>query len=331
MLRYIILATAALALVGCADKSSGLPTSGVYKVGKPYQVKGIWYYPKEEFDYDETGIASWYGPGFHGKATANGEIYDENELTAAHKTLQMPALVRVTNLDNGRSLVVRLNDRGPYYPGRIIDMSRRGAQLLGFDGKGTAKVRVQVLGDESRALAAAARQGTPASVQASLDPAGVAAAPKAAPRAKIEVSGSMTGNGSSGASSSAGAPSVGAPSVAAPPRQSIVATPVAPPSTVPGEMVDGRFLPAPQVQQKQLRPGRDNIYVQAGAFAVAENANRLRSQLASLGAAHVSEATVGGRRYYRVRIGPMASVEAADAALDKVIQAGQQGAKIIVD
>lgn len=309
MLRYTILLLAAFALASCAEKS-GLPTSGVYKVGKPYQIKGVWYYPKEEFDYDETGIASWYGPGFHGKTTANGEIYDENELTAAHKTLQMPALVRVTNLDNGRSVIVRLNDRGPYYPGRIIDMSRRGAQLLGFEGKGTAKVRVQVMADESRALAAAARQGTPPALLASIDPAGAGPTPKAAPRPKVEVSGGAT---------------------TAPPPTPATSIPVAAPANVPGEVVGGRFLPAPQVQQKPLRPGHDSIYVQAGAFTVAENAHRLRNQLAYVGHASVSEAVVSGRRYYRVRIGPLASVDAADQALDKVIQAGHQGARIIVD
>lgn len=309
MLRYSILLLAALALASCAEKS-GLPTSGVYKVGKPYQVKGVWYYPREEFDYDETGIASWYGPGFHGKTTANGEVYDENDMTAAHKTLQMPALVRVTNLDNGRSVVVRLNDRGPYYPGRIIDMSRRGAQLLGFEGKGTAKVRVQVMADESRALAAAARQGTPPALLASIDPAAAGPAPKAAPRPKVEVSGGA----------------------APPPSQTpSTAIPVAPPANVPGEVVGGRFLPTPQVQQRPLRPGHDSIYVQAGAFSVADNAHRLRSQLANIGHATVSEAVVGGRRFYRVRIGPLSTVDAADAALDKVIQAGHQGARIIVD
>ena len=309
MLRYTILLLAALALASCADKPS-LPTSGVYKVGKPYQIKGVWYYPKEEFDYDETGLASWYGPGFHGKTTANGEIYNENELTAAHKTLQMPALVRVTNLENGRSVIVRLNDRGPYYPGRIIDMSRRGAQLLGFEGKGIAKVRVQVLGDESRAIAAAARQGTPPALLASIDPAGAGPTPTAAPRPRVEVSG--------GAST-------------APPPTPATSIPVAAPANVPGEVVGGRFLPAPQVQQKSLRPGHDSIYVQAGAFTVADNAHRLRSQLAYVGRATVSEAIVSGRRYYRVRIGPLSSVEAADQALDKVIQAGHQGARIIVD
>jgi rare lipoprotein A len=121
------------------------PPSGSYKVGEPYQVNGIWYYPAEDPYYDQTGIASWYGEPFDGQKTANGEIYDMNDLTAAHKTLPMPVYVRVTNLENGRSLVLRINDRGPFVSGRIIDVSRRAAQLLGFDKKGTAKVRVQVV------------------------------------------------------------------------------------------------------------------------------------------------------------------------------------------
>jgi rare lipoprotein A len=90
---------------------------GTFKVGNPYKVEGRTYYPAETYDYEETGIASWYGNEFKGKRTANGEIFDPNELTAAHRTLQMPSLVRVTNLDNGRSLIVRVNDRGPYSAG----------------------------------------------------------------------------------------------------------------------------------------------------------------------------------------------------------------------
>ena len=96
---------------------------GRYKVGNPYQIAGKWYYPKEDYEYVETGIASWYGPGFHGKRTANGEIYDQNALTAAHRTLPMPSAVRVTNLENGRSLTLRVNDRGPFARGRIIDVT----------------------------------------------------------------------------------------------------------------------------------------------------------------------------------------------------------------
>ena len=119
---------------------------GTYKVGDPYQIAGVWYTPAEDPEYVETGIASWYGEAFHGKRTANGAIYDMNALTAAHRTLPMPVKVRVTNLDNGRSIVLIINDRGPFARGRILDVSRRAAQLLGFYESGTAVVRVEAVG-----------------------------------------------------------------------------------------------------------------------------------------------------------------------------------------
>ena len=119
-------------------------TQGTYKVGDPYEIDGVWYYPKEDPDYLQTGIASWYGKPFHGQLTANGEIYDMNSLTAAHKTLPMPTYARVTNLENARVITVRINDRGPFVHGRIIDLSRRAAQLLGFEEQGVARVRVEV-------------------------------------------------------------------------------------------------------------------------------------------------------------------------------------------
>ncbi len=128
---------------------------GVYKVGNPYQIFGKWYYPQEDYNYSEIGMASWYGDDFHAKRTANGEKYDMNTLTAAHRTLPLPSIVKVTNLENGRSLVLRVNDRGPYAKDRIIDISRRGAQLLGYQTKGITKVRVEILPDESKALKAA--------------------------------------------------------------------------------------------------------------------------------------------------------------------------------
>lgn len=128
---------------------------GVYKVGKPYKIMGQWYYPQEDYNYSEVGMASWYGDDFHAKKTANGELYDMNTLTAAHRTLPLPSIVRVTNLENGRSLVLRVNDRGPYVKNRIIDISKRGAQLLGYQTKGVTKVRVEILPEESRALKAA--------------------------------------------------------------------------------------------------------------------------------------------------------------------------------
>jgi rare lipoprotein A len=116
-----------------------------YKLGDTYTVANVRYFPRFDPSYNETGIASWYGEPFHGRDTANGERYDMNELSAAHKTMPMPSTVRVTNLENGRTLMLRVNDRGPFVAGRIIDISRRGAQLLGFHRTGTAKVRVEFI------------------------------------------------------------------------------------------------------------------------------------------------------------------------------------------
>jgi rare lipoprotein A len=153
-LAVVLMAGASLA--ACASiqprypsQAGGPPkatTQGAYKVGAPYQVAGIWYVPKEDPNYDQTGIASWYGDAFHMKATANGEVFDMNAVTAAHTTLPLPSMVEVTNLDNGRKLMVRVNDRGPFVGNRIIDLSRAAAQELGYDRAGLANVRVRYVG-----------------------------------------------------------------------------------------------------------------------------------------------------------------------------------------
>lgn len=113
------------------------------KIGTPYEVFGVRYVPKDDRNYDEKGIASWYGPTFHTKPTANGEIYNQEDLTAAHKTLPMPSWVEVTNLENGRKQILRINDRGPFVDGRIIDLSRKSAEVLGVERPGLARVRVK--------------------------------------------------------------------------------------------------------------------------------------------------------------------------------------------
>ncbi len=135
-----------LALGACASTPPKPVHGGGYKIGTPYKIAGVWYHPKEDWTYDETGIASWYGDKFHGRQTANGETFDMYALSAAHPTLPMPTRVKVTNLDNGRSLVLRLNDRGPFKKGRILDVSKAAAKKLGFYRQGTARVRVQMLG-----------------------------------------------------------------------------------------------------------------------------------------------------------------------------------------
>lgn len=122
---------------------------GRAQVGKPYTVAGRVYVPREEPDYDRTGIASWYGRDFHGRLTANGEVYDRHSISAAHPTMPLPAYARVTNLRNNRSMIVRVNDRGPYSGNRIIDLSEKVAELLEFNGHGLANVRVQYVGPAS--------------------------------------------------------------------------------------------------------------------------------------------------------------------------------------
>jgi rare lipoprotein A len=141
---------------------------GTYRVGKPYVVGGRVYVPEEDVNYREEGLASWYGDDFHGRLTANGEVFDMDSLTAAHPTLPMPCYARVTNLTNGKSLIVRVNDRGPYHGNRLIDVSNKAAELLEFKGSGVARVRVEYIGraplegTDDRQLVATLRTGVPA-------------------------------------------------------------------------------------------------------------------------------------------------------------------------
>lgn len=141
---------------------------GTFRVGKPYTVAGRVYVPEEDTTYREEGMASWYGDDFHGRQTANGEVFDMASLTAAHPTLPMPSYARVTNLSNGKSLIVRVNDRGPYHGNRLIDVSNRAAELLEFKGNGVARVRVEYVGraplegSDDRQLLATLRTGVPA-------------------------------------------------------------------------------------------------------------------------------------------------------------------------
>lgn len=137
------------AAVKSTGKCRAVSAPGPKKIGKPYKINGVTYYPMESADgYSEVGVASWYGPGFHGKLTANGETYNQKAMTAAHKTLPLPTLVKVENLENGKSVVVRVNDRGPYSKGRIIDLTEVAARRLDMLDKGTARVRVSVLSED---------------------------------------------------------------------------------------------------------------------------------------------------------------------------------------
>ena len=144
-----VLLLAGLLLSACST-DMGAPSKVTRGGGKPYQINGVWYHPKDDPNYDEVGLASWYGPGFHGRRTASGQRYDMNASTAAHKTLPFGTRVQVTNLENGRSVSLTINDRGPFVRGRVIDVSRSAAGRLGFRGKGTARVRVRVEGSPAQ-------------------------------------------------------------------------------------------------------------------------------------------------------------------------------------
>lgn len=158
-----------------ADPSRTAP-HGTYKLGSPYQINGVWYYPEYDPDYDAVGVASWYGQQFHGRPTANGEVFDMRQVSAAHPTLPIPSLVEVTNLENGRSLQLRVNDRGPFHGNRLIDLSQGAARELGFEGKGLAKVRV-------RFVSLLPARGSPPVAGATTRPARVTVAAAPAPGA----------------------------------------------------------------------------------------------------------------------------------------------------
>ena len=326
--RYLSLVLAGLGLVlsGCQQPqpnrtvttSEAAPpildrAPGAYKLGKPYQIANAWYYPKADYAYDETGIASWYGPGFHGKATANGESFDQNALTAAHRTLPMPSMVRVTNLDNGRSIKVRINDRGPFKSGRIIDLSRRAADLLGFRREGTAKVRVEIVEDESRALATAA-----------LTEDAAATAPDAAPRTPVSVENLVQDTDDTPDANATGPATHSATPAAS-------QTALAVPRADRAEPRPSLVVPAPDGIVTTVPVQSGQIYVQAGSFTQIANANKLRARLIKIGRAQIAQAMVDRRRYFRVRFGPMGSVDEADRLLTMLIDNGHNDARVVVE
>ena len=363
ILKALMISAAVASLAACSDGTqvfssapSDMPgqttgdSDGYYKIGNPYQVSGIWYYPKEDYAYKETGIASWYGADFHNGITANGELYDMHGLTAAHRTLPLPSIVRVTNLQNGRSLVLRVNDRGPFVNNRIIDVSMRAAQLLGFKDTGTTQVQVEILPEESKAL----RDEILA----------------------LEKSGAASGGIKSVNAPPAAAPEPVTPQSVAPPkdlgfspnhprlanpRPSMEAPLVAgeaPEETtrkyndwdedLPKAQAEKAYQPpaVPQVKQRPVKktPAKKTVektaplavtaqtvpgyYVQVGAFGNKDNAAKMRDRVSPFGSVVISPVTVNGKTLYRVRLGP-ADAKKALETIDRVTKSGISGARLI--
>jgi len=288
-----------LSLVGCSSKAKRDPFAGIgspmyrgsgplpkgggrYVVGEPYEVAGVWFYPREDLRYDKTGIASWYGPQFHRRMTSNGEWFDMDYLSAAHTTLPLPSYVKVSSLENGREIVVRVNDRGPFVDSRIIDLSKKSADALGFRNRGTAPVRVQYIGpapleDQGSHLAAMNRElmrGTPMQQM-------IAAASGSAPGASAAVS-SMQ--------------------------------PVS------------SWQPA---NPQPIYPSASSYFIQVGAFANFDNAERARFNLARLGNVEVTPVSASMGMLYKVTLWPQ-SPGVAGETLSMVRAAGHPDARLVI-
>jgi rare lipoprotein A len=321
--RFCLTLVLLSALTACGSRHHGpaVAQRGFYKVGNPYTIDGVTYVPMEEFRHTETGVASWYGPGFHGKYTANGEVYDQSDHTAAHRTLQMPCVLRVTNLDNGLSTIVRVNDRGPYARSRILDVSRAAAEELGMIGRGTARIRIDQLEAESLAMKQIALNGGgPDEQRAALNqyiagyrPPPPVAAPQPAPPAP-------------------------APAPPPPPTPPVTVYPSPPPSA-PSEPP-----PPPPVRKGPptvasiasaatggyVQPG-SGFYVQTGAFSSMGNAEKQRGMITSYGSTEISPASSAGREVYRVRLGPYSTQEAAGIVADRLRRSGYGDARVVAD
>jgi rare lipoprotein A len=288
------------------------PSDGKTGTNAPYQVGGIWYAPHEQPHYDQTGIASWYGDAFQLKATANGEIFDMNQFSAAHTTLPLPSMVEVTNLDNGRKLVVRVNDRGPFVGGRVIDLSHAAARELGYDRAGTAHVRVRYVGP-------APLGGPDAGIRyakATLPPVAPVAASSRRP-ADEDIFADAAQD------TPAPKPLVRAPeavSVAAlAPLRSARHAMAAPEPTVAAFHGDG-FHDAGATAA---------FRIQAGAFGDQDHARRAVAQLAAAGTATIEPIERGGQTLYRVTLPGPADEAEAYALRDRVAGIGFADARVV--
>ncbi len=311
---------------------------GIYKLGKPYKVNGVWHFPKQDSKYDEIGIASWYGPGFHQKITANGEYFDMDLVTAAHKTLPLPSVVRVTNLENGRSLLVRVNDRGPFVNDRIIDLSRKAAELLGFIAKGTAKVRVELMPEESMAVASYAQNQFVSNTQLPSAAAGtVSVTADEAPVKQAEEQGQPEQEVLIlDQSENKSAPQT----FVTEPQSSDLAGVVSTLTNTEGVQVV-KSEPAPTTQTVSTAPSAEDkeamlnaygkSFVQVGAFGNLENAKKIAHMLSSVGKAVIEPLNRFGQTIYRVRFGPYDDVAEAQKIMDKILDVGHGDVQIVVE
>jgi rare lipoprotein A len=291
--RWSLLAAAVLATVGCTQPEPR------YLVGDPYRLGSVWSYPQEDYALSETGLAEVMPVPIFGGQTANGEVLNAQGLTAAHRTLQLPAIIRVTNLENGRSMLLRVNDRGPEKPGRILGVSPRAGALLGMIPGRATQIALVVDAEKSRAVA----EGLPGQAP---PPIAIAAAPRAAV-AREEL-----------------AP---LPGTREAPRRDIQPLPIAAPMSEIAPQRRSNTVTLPEtVTQTTPRPGV--LLVEAGQFSGRSAAEAVAARLPG---ARITQQGRGRNSSFRVALGPFADVRAADFALERTLAAGLSGARIIVE
>jgi len=304
---------------------------GTYKLGAPYKVAGRWYVPHENPNYNVSGVASWYGADFHGRKTANGEVFDANALTAAHPTLPLPSLALVTNLDNGKSVLVRVNDRGPYVSDRIIDMSYASAKALGYVSQGRARVRVQYAGraplngDDSRERRYMAEQQWQGSGPGRSPPVALASAADVAPRSYGDAT--LSADASDRWSPLGYRETLTGRSTPSAPRMRTSRAI----ETASTAYDDGR-MSLSSASSRDVRPfAPARTYVQVGMFRDRSNAERLRRELGELGPIEVAPMEAGnGSLVYRVRVGPF-SPDAANQTQNRIAAYGVANTAIVTD
>lgn len=336
-IHTIVIGLSLAALSACGAPEPGAPSPyKAVKVGKPYKVFGKYYTPAHQPNYEETGEASWYGPGFHGKKTANGEIYNSNDMTAAHKTLPLPSLVEVTNLKNDRKIVVRVNDRGPFAHGRIIDLSKAAAKKLDMIRSGVADVRVRYLPRATEAYLAERDNHDYESF------------------ARLEDMETTGGGGN--LFSWMGVSDAQADETKAAPAGSVASYELQP---IEGAKIEGKELPPLLVKQKPDPKALPTIptslndtdvseytpppppaprpvvatggkYIQVGAYSNKSGAEGVAKKLAKLGDVVIAPVeTAQNGVLYRVRLGPIAEQNTAVIRLQEAQSAGFAGAKIV--
>lgn len=342
--KKIVAIFALLALAAC-----GQPTVPVgVKLGKPYEVNGKTYYPAPDNYYDETGEGSWYGPGFHGKRTASGERFNENDITAAHPTLPMPSLVRVTNLENNEDVIVRINDRGPFHSNRIIDLSKKSAQLI--DLKSTKPVRVQYLKKETDDFMAAFKAGD----TSKMDMAEINRKDKEGPKYETQITENNVQNDDpenirveavdsspvqSIQTSDLAAPTVGAKGekniMPLKPVENSASTKISAakqdsgvlklPERTISKTVE-KTIPDSKVSA-QVNSGK--YFVLAGSFSVEENAKKLAKKVAEAGKVNIEKIVVNGKNLWRVVLLGFNDKAKAQKALELIHKAGVSDARIL--